>query len=133
MDKSPIFFAGNIDTTVDTAVGQQVDQNALSMPDGEMKPEDIKKILDKQNKLIRRIANIRLVGVRTLYSWTGNHPDSETPIVGIVRIWSAANEKAIQARQSPAAHAPARTRLRAQSTRCPEIVQGRQLMKSSDF
>ncbi len=128
------FLAGNVDSSNDTTVGQQVDRIALSMPDGETKVEEAKKVIDEQRKLIKRVANVRLVGVRTLYSWTGKHPDSETPIIGVIRIWSAASEKGVRAQQEkPARGAAAPETPPSQINRTPSVVQGRSLMKSTDF
>jgi hypothetical protein len=127
------FLAASLNLSSDASAGQEVDLLAHSLPNEDWKPQEVKKIVDEQNKLIKRVANIRLVGVRTLYSWTGKHPDSETPIIGIIRMWSAAGERSIRARQAVPASAPAVDVPPNQINKVPGVTQGRDLMKASDF
>jgi len=91
-------------------------------------------IVDQMDQTIRRRAQINnLPGIHTLSSWTARHPDTNRPIVGCVRAWSAVNEAAMREYRSPTSQAPAAAPAASQPAGRPGIRMGREIVGGRDF
>lgn len=122
------FLKGSIEYRKQGAVGQEIDRIASSMPDSTGSIEDTKRIVDQLSRQMIRTASIQIAGERTLRTWSGRHQAVNLPIVGVIRMWSAATEQALHARQSPHTNAPSGL-----SPGAAGAAQGRRLMNADDF
>ena len=89
------FLKGSINVASTTEIGQKITEAADRMPDGYVAQQaEIRELMDSRQDTIRRQAQIALTGLTTAARWSEKHPDNGQPIVGVVRIWSAAGEQA---------------------------------------
>lgn len=125
------FVKGSVTYDRSGTTGQEIDRIASVLPDSAT-IDETKKAIDEQRRSIILTAQVQLTGLTTLRNWTAVHPASKIPIVGVIRIWSAVNEKAMRTmmgssaarRSTAAASAPPGT---------AGATESRQLMKSEDF
>jgi hypothetical protein len=128
------FVGGSTTFTSNSDTGREIEKAAERLPDDYTKDDPITaKITDGILRTISSRASVQVTGITTLYTWSRKHPDTGQPIVGVIRMWSAAGEKAVRElrdeHQSPATpSAVADTPHGA-----PSVQQGRDLMKASDF
>jgi hypothetical protein len=120
-----------IDQTPDTAA--ELERVAVSLPDSAT-VEETTKVADEFMKVVIRKSKVTLTGLQTLHEWTGKHPASETPVIGVIRMWSASGERRMHELNAPrpkvvAGHAQGVPD--AGST--PGITHGRVLMDANDF
>lgn len=90
---------------------------------------EVRKLLDGRQETIRSDASVTITGLTTLSRWTGTHPETGQPIIGAVRIWSAAGEQSarnLRDGRPPAAAAATPSGPGAGRT-------GRKLMDATDF
>ncbi len=124
------FLAANVAYSDTSEVGQEQDRIASSLPDTVSTAETVK-IVDALTRTIKRTSSAKITGLHTLYQWTGRHPASKTPIIGVIRIWSASAEQAIRGLDSPKKADDAASPSATKGT--PGVTQGRQLMNKDDF
>ncbi len=125
------FLKGSLTYDRSGTVGQEVDRIASSLPDSSS-IDDTKRALDEMKRTMIRTSTINITGLRTLTSWSGQHPATQTPIIGVIRIWSAAGESQMRAMMSTkpkgasavATHTP---------PGMPGVTESRQLMDAKDF
>lgn len=86
------FLKGSASFESTSTSGQEIASVANVLPDSTA-IDDTKTIADAVQQTIKRIATVQISGVRTLHSWTGKHPANGTPILGVIRMWSAASEQ----------------------------------------
>ncbi len=126
------FLKGSASVESTTTTGQEIASVASALPDSTT-VEDTKAIRDSVKQSIKRVAAVQISGVRTLHSWTGRHPGSATPILGVIRIWSAASEQNMRAMMNAGKPQPAAAPV-ADGPRAPSgVTQSQQLMDTSDF
>jgi hypothetical protein len=125
------FLKGAVTYDRSGTVGQEIDRIGSALPDSAT-VDDYKKVIDEQRRSIVRTSQIQITGLTTLRKWTGLHPASKTPVVGVIRMWSAANEKGARAMIAPPG-----TAQRSAPTAPPGGTSGstesRQLMNALDF
>ena len=125
------FIKGSMTYDRNGATGQEVDRIASTLPDSAT-VDDYKKVIDQERRSIVRMATWQATGLTTLRKWTHLHPASKTPIVGVIRMWSAANEKGVRAMTAPSGGTSG-------SAAAPPAIgtsgatESRQLMNSQDF
>jgi hypothetical protein len=125
------FLKGSATYDQTSITGQELGQIASTLPDS-TSVEDVKALIDQRQSTIKRTSAAQIIGMRTLYSWTGKHPASDTPIVGVIRMWSAASEQGVRAlRDGQAAQSTVGSTEEKRDT--PSVTQSRSLMDSSDF
>jgi hypothetical protein len=125
------FLKGVISYQNTSDIGTTLGQAAVSLPEGGGVEPPEKKIEDFLNERISRTAAVDLVGQRTLYRWTARHPASNTPILGVVRMWSAASEQGMRALAAGGAKQNSADPSEKHET--PGVIQSRSLMDVSDF
>ncbi len=124
------FLTGSISVEAEASAGQTQARIAATLPDS-VTEEDTKRIVDEMRRSLRGSSRMQIVGLRTLRTWTGRHPASAIPIVGVIRIWSAASEQGMRALKEQPVASPAATAAPPRGS--PTVTQSRSLMDSSDF
>jgi hypothetical protein len=128
------FLQGSMEYESSSETGRELLRQAERLPDGYGKQDDdMKSVTSALLTTVRNHANVQVTGVQTLHTWSRKHPDTKQPIVGVIRVWSAAAEKATRAMRDQ--HAPAAKPVVTveQPRGAPSVAQGRDLMKASDF
>ena len=126
------FLKGSVNVRNMTEVGRELTEAADRMPDGYVAQQaSVAKLLNGFQNSTRRQAQVSITGLSTLSRWTAKHPDSDQEIIGVVRTWSAAGERATReltdGRTPSAAGA-------APSSAGPGAAQsGRKLIDATDF
>ncbi len=72
--------------------GVELEKAAVTLPDS-AREEDTKQLVDTVMRNMKRRASMRISGLRTLRNWTAKYPGTDQTIIGVVRIWSAADER----------------------------------------
>lgn len=91
-------------------------------------------IFDAVNQTLTRRAQINnLPGIYTLSSWSARHPETNRPIVGCVRVWSAVSETAIRDYRNPPRQAEPTTPQSPAPAGRPGIRRGREIIGGQDF
>ena len=128
------FLKGSVVFKSKSETGRELDKEAERLPDGYVQDDAATKTVTAALlKTIQSHADINVTGIQTLYTWSQKHPDTGKPIVGVIRIWSAAGEKAVRSLrdQHGSVARPAATAEQPHGT--PSVQQGRDLMNASDF
>ena len=129
------FLKGSIEFTRTSETGRTLEEAAERMQDGSVIQEAATRtLLDAMAKTIRRQSSATLTGLQTLARWSLVHPDAPSQhIIGVIRMWSAAGEKATRALHDGRAAAPARASAEPAPATAPTVKTGRSLMDASDF
>jgi hypothetical protein len=126
------FLKASADATSTSSTGQEIARVAAVLPDVTTVEESVR-MVDEIKRSIKRIAQVQVSGLRTLHSWTGKHPASPVPILGVIRMWSAASEQNMRAlsnaRQRPPAIVPGAAGPRGQAG----VTSSQPLMDATDF
>jgi hypothetical protein len=128
------FLSGSMMVDSNSQTGRDLEKQAEQLPDGYAQDDAATKtVTSGLLKTMRSRANVQVTDIQTFYTWSGKHPDTGQQIVGVIRMWSAAGEKATRALRDQ--HGPATTPTAAaeQPHGMPSVQQGRDLMKASDF
>ena len=126
------FLKGSASSDSTTNTGQEIAKVASLLPDSTTE-EDTKTISDTVKQSIKRISAVQLSGVRTLRSYTLKHPASSTPILGVIRMWSAASEQNMRSMMNVGKPISPSTP-GATGTRTPAgVTKSQELMDTSDF
>lgn len=124
-----LFLKGSLNVVRVSETSRQSLEAADRNPDGYVAQQaEVRKLLDGFQQTIRSDASVTITGLVTLSRWTGTHPETGAPIVGAVRMWSAAGEQAARNLRDgrPPAAAAAPSGPGAGRT-------GRKLMDATDF
>ncbi len=125
------FLKGSASFEASDTTGQEIARVASVLPDSTSE-QITKEVSDTVREAFKRIASVQISGVRSLYTWTGRHPASATPILGVIRMWSAASEQTMRALSGAAAPRPS-GQAPAGTTPPAGVTQSKQLMDASDF
>ncbi len=91
-------------------------------------------VADMVQQVIRRQARINnLPGIYTLSNWTALHPETNQPIIGCVRAWSAVSETAMREYRIPTSQVPPEAPRAPQQSGRPGIRMGREIIGGRDF
>jgi hypothetical protein len=126
------FVKGSMTYDRTGAVGQEIDRIASTLPDSPPTVADYKKVVDEERRSIVRTSQLQITGLTTLHKWTRVHPASKTPVVGVIRMWSAATEKGVRAMIAPqgsTSRSPAAPTVKGTSG----VTESRELMNPQDF
>ncbi|HET6306874.1 MAG TPA: hypothetical protein VFG12_06790, partial [Rhodopila sp.] len=127
------FLKGSMMADSQSETGRAIEKAAERLPDGYVQDDAATKtVTDGMLSTLRSHAQVQVTGIQTLHRWSEKHPLTGQQIVGVIRIWSAAGEKAVRQlrdRHGPTASAPAPEQLNGP----PSVTQGRTLMNASDF
>lgn len=128
------FISGSMTYDSSSEAGREMLRQAERLPDGYAQDNAATKTVTAELLTsMHSQASVQVTGEQTLYTWSRKHPDTKQPIVGVIRVWSAAGEKATRAlrdQHDPAAKPVATVE---QPHGAPSVQQGRDLMKASDF
>lgn len=122
------FLKGSLDLTTVNTTGAQVEIIGTTLPESGSR-ETIKSAIDEEKRTAIRRSSGQFTGLTTLRAWSALHPASKTPVIGVIRMWSAAGEKNMRAMMAPAAQRAPAPPSRLQ----PGATESRQLMKAEDF
>ena len=126
------FLKGSVNVKNTTEVGSELTEAANRMPDGYIEQKaSVAKLLNGFQNSTRRQAQVSITGLSTLSRWTAKHPESGQEIIGVVRTWSAASERAT--RQLTDGRAPAAAGATPSSTGPGAVQSGRKLIDATDF
>lgn len=112
--------------------GVELEKTAVTLPDS-AREEDTKQLVDTVMRHMKRSASMQISGLRTLRNWTAKYPGTDQTIIGVVRIWSAADERNQRDLMQD------RTEISPNGGNSPRpggatgIVRGDMMMNSSDF
>ena len=120
----------NVDEKSETDLEKQAER----LPDGYVQDDAATKaVTSSLLATIRNHASVQATGIQTLYTWSRKHPDTGKQIVGVIRMWSAAGEKATRELRDQH-RVPATSAAVTESPHgSPSVQQGRDLMNISDF
>lgn len=127
------FLKGSVNVSRTAETGQVLTEAANRMPDNYSDQEPaIRTLVNAYQSNVRRHSDVMVTGISTLSHWTTKHPDTGQEIIGVIRIWSAADE---QASRTLRAQRPAQAAASAPPPPSgPSQTQtGRKLMDASDF
>jgi hypothetical protein len=92
------FLAGSAQFDSKSEVGQSLEKMAERLPDDYIKQDAATHdLVDGMFKSMQARSHISLTGIETVRRWTMAHPVTGRPVVGIIRMWSAAREKQVRA------------------------------------
>jgi hypothetical protein len=127
------FLKGSMMVASQSETGREIEKAAERLPDGYVQDDAATKTAtDGLLTTLRSRAQVQVTGIQTLHTWSEKHPDNGQKIIGVIRIWSAAGEKAtreLRDQRGPAT--PAAPAGEPHGT--PSVTQGRDLMNASDF
>lgn len=117
-----------------TQVGDMVEKAASRLQDGYVSQEaEMVKLLDGLSQSTRRQAQAQITGLKDLATWNHRHPETKHLIVGVVRIWSAAQERTVRAIRDQRPVPAAATGPAPRGDAPASVRAGRSLMRPEDF
>ena len=128
------FLKGTMNVDEKSETGRDLEKQAERLPDGYVQDDAATKaVTSSLLATIRNHASVQATGIQTLYTWSRKHPDTGKQIVGVIRMWSAAGEKATRELRDQH-RVPATSAAVTKSPHgSPSVQQGRDLMNISDF
>ncbi len=128
------FLAGSAQFERESDTGKSLEKMAERLPDNTaLQHAETKSIINGMMSELRVHSNIKLSGIETFKTWYLDHPVTGRPIVGVVRIWSAAGEKAMSALRESEPSAGTSADGKALKNGQAGVTSGADLMKASDF
>ena len=128
------FLKGNMSVDSQTTTGRELDKEAERLPDGYVQDDAATKtVISGLLKTMQSHAQVDVTGIQTLHSWSQKHPETGKPVVGVIRMWSAAGEKAIRSLRDQHGTGKASVAAVEPPHGPPSVQQGRDLMNASDF
>jgi hypothetical protein len=127
------FLKGSMMVDSQSETGRTIEKAAERLPDGYVQDDAAtKSVTDAMLRTLRSHSQVQVTGIETLYSWGAKHPKTGQKIVGVIRIWSAAGEKAVRQLRDQHGSAAAKP-VAAPPNGTPSVTKGRDLMNASDF
>ena len=128
------FLKGSVDYKSSSQVGEALEKSVDRFADGYIADnEATKTIIDGAIRDMRKQAVVDIVGLHTLYTWSGNHPVSGQRIVGVIRIWSAKTEKTTREFRDNRTPSNASAPKPPQGNGKAGVTSGQTLVKPDDF
>jgi len=128
------FLSASAAFETNNEVGDLVESAASRLPDNYIQQEaDTAKLLDAVRERLQVRSNSEIVGLKDLEVWRHKHPVTGREIVGVVRIWTAAAERATRALRDRRPPSPARAPAVVPGQGQPGSAAGRTLMRTEDF
>jgi hypothetical protein len=126
------FLAGSAEYSDESDTGHKMEKIAERLPDNYTQQDAVTKdVINGMMNEMRTRSNIHITGVATFRKWSIKHPVSGQPVVGVVRVWSAAGEKAMRTiRDGRSSALPAGT---PPTKGTAGVTSGPDLMKPDDF
>jgi hypothetical protein len=128
------FLGGSMKVDVASDTGAKLDKTADRLSDG-YKQDNIAttSVANEINEILHNRAHEKVTGVETLSSWSQKHPETGQQIIGVIRIWSAAGEKATRATRDKRGPVATAVAVPDHPNGAPAVAKGRDLMQASDF
>lgn len=127
------FLAGSAEFNEQSILGQSMMKVVERLPDDYIKQDAAMR--DLTSGLMQQLqtrSHINLTGIETVRRWTLNHPVTGQPVVGIIRMWSAARENQVRKLRDGRADAGA-----GQAADAPHegaaVKTGNDYMRAADF
>jgi hypothetical protein len=128
------FVAGSAGFNSSSETGRDLEKQAERLPDGYVQDDAAtKSVTSALLETIRSHANVQVTGIQTLHTWSRKHPETGKQIVGVIRMWSAAGEKATRAMRDQRGPVATPAAVNEPPHGPPSVQQGRDLMNASDF
>ena len=128
------FLKGSAEFHDETETGNKIEKMAERLPDGYVKQDaSTVSVISGMMSEMRLRSHVELTGVQTFKKWSMNHPENGHPVVGVVRVWSAAGEKGMRALQDGRSNTPLAPAIRTQPNGQAGVTTGTELMKPGDF
>ena len=127
------FLSGSMEFTSESETGRSLEKAAERLPDGYVQDDAAAKtMVDGLMTTLRARASAQVTGIRTLHSWSGKYPDTGQKIIGVIRMWSAGDEKAVRTLRDQHGTVDASPAIQ-QPQGVPFVTKGRDLMNAGDF
>jgi hypothetical protein len=127
------FLKGSMNFTSNDGTVRELERAAERLPDSYVQQDAATKTATADMlTTLRTHADVTITGEQTLHTWSAKHPDNGQRIIGVIRMWSAAGEKATRELRDHRVPAVAASSAE-QPHGAPAVATGRDLMNASDF